>query len=136
MNKQSVPFGSAMGIEVAFSKVVSVDMTDTKRMVWVAGTVAHDENGKVVGKGDMAAQTEQIIKNIKEALEDVGGTLDDIVTVTCYVKSMEGLEEHHKVRLRYFNEPYPVSTLIQITEFATPDLLLEISATAVVDLNK
>jgi enamine deaminase RidA (YjgF/YER057c/UK114 family) len=135
MNKQSVPFGSAMGIEVAFSKGVAVDITDTKRMVWIAGTVAHDENGEVVGKGDMAAQTEQIIKNMKEVLGEMGGTLDDIVTVTCYVKSMEGLKEHHQVRLKHFKKPYPASTLIQISEFATPDLLLEINATAVVDLN-
>lgn len=136
MKKQYIPFGDAMGIEVAFSKVIAVNITETKKMAWVAGTVALDESGKVIGKGDIAVQTEQVIKNIRSILQEVGGELDDIVTMTCFVKSYEGLEEHHKVRLKYFNKPYPASTVVPKSDFAIPDLLLEINATAIIDLEQ
>ena len=87
-------------------------------------------NGELIGKGDIAVQTEQCIKNIQNALEKLGGTLDDVVQVMVFVKDMEGLREIHEVRLGYFKEPYPTSTLVEVSGFVHPDALIEITAVA------
>lgn len=136
MNKQYIPFGDAMGMKVAFSDLVAVDITESVKMVWVSGQVAFDEKGDIIGKGDIGVQTEQCIKKIANALEKMGGTLDDVVKVTVFVKEMDRLEEIHKIRLKYFKEPYPASTLVQITDFVSPDILIEIEATAVIKNNQ
>ena len=136
MRKKAVPFGDAMGMEVAFSNVMSVDITDDTRYAWVSGQLAFDENGEIVGKGNMGLQVEQCIKNIEKALKEVGACLDDIVKVIVFVKDMKDLHEIHNVRLKYFNKPYPTSTLVQVTDFVNPDGLIEIQAEAVYRIKK
>jgi 2-iminobutanoate/2-iminopropanoate deaminase len=136
MNKKFVPFGDAMGMEVAFSNVISVDITNDTRLVWVSGQLAFNEEGEIVGKDNMGQQVEQCIKNIDKALKEVGACLDDVVKVTVFVKDMKDLAEIHKIRLKYFNKPYPTSTLVQVTDFVNPDGLIEIQAEAVCKINK
>lgn len=133
--KKSIPFGDKLGMKVAYSNAIAIDITDTKKMVWISGQLAFDENGNIVGENDISIQTEQCIKNIRALLEEFGGTLDDIVQVTVYVKDMSELSEIHKIRLKYFNEPYPTSTLVQITDFVNPTALIEIEASGVISTN-
>ena len=104
----------------------------TGRQVLLSGQVAWDEQRRVVGVGDMGAQTEQTLRNIKASLAAVGGAMDDIVSLLTHVTTLEGLEAIHDVRAAFFSELYPVSTLIQVTALVHPDLLLEITATAIV----
>ena len=111
-------------------------MTDSARMVWVCGQVAFDEHGEIVGKGNIRIQTEQSIKNIASALKEVGGTLDDVVNLTVFVKEMDDLSEINKMRLKYFNKPYPTSTTVQISDFVLPDILIEIDAQAVISIKQ
>ena len=131
---QSIPYGengrNAMGIPVAFCSAIAFDLTDVKRLVYVSGNLATDEQNQLVGKGDIRAQTEQVLKNIQRSLEQLGGTLHDVVQVTVFVKDMSGLREIHEVRLRYFSPPYPTSTLVAVSEFVNPDALIEINAVA------
>jgi len=63
----------------------------------------------------------------------MGGTMADIVSVTVFVKELSDLRKIHEVRLRYFPEPYPTSTLVRITDFIHPDGLIEINAQAVIE---
>jgi enamine deaminase RidA (YjgF/YER057c/UK114 family) len=79
MQKESIPFGRAMGMKVAFCNAISVDLSEVKRLIWVSGQIALDENGKLIGKGDIGTQTEQCIKNVETALKKLGGSLDDVV---------------------------------------------------------
>ncbi len=132
MQKESIPFGRAMGMKVAFCNAISVDLSEVKRLIWVSGQIALDENGKLIGKGDIGTQTEQCIKNVENALKKLGGSLDDVVQVTVFVKEMRGLKAIHEVRLRYFKEPYPTSTLVEVKGFVNPDALIEINALAAV----
>jgi len=132
MEKRSIPFGGAMGMKVAFCNAMSIDLSKAKKMIWVSGQIAFDENEKFIGKGNIRVQTEQCLKNLKSALEKLGGTLDDVVQVIVFVKGMTGLKEIHDVRLKYFKEPYPTSTLIEVTGFVHPDALIEINAVAMV----
>ena len=115
-------------MKVAFCNAISIDLSQAKQMIWVSGQLAFDENEQFVGKGDMKAQTEQCMKNIERYLNDLGGSLSDVVQVTVFVKNMDELAGIHEVRLKYFKEPYPTSTLVQITEFVNPDALIEINA--------
>ena len=132
MKKESIPFGSAMGMKVAFCNAMAVDLSEIKRFIWVSGQLALDEHGKLVGKGNIEKQTEQCIKNIENALKKLGGSLEDVVQVTVFVNEMAGLKTIHEVRLRYFQEPYPTSTLVAVKGFVNPDALIEINALAAV----
>jgi enamine deaminase RidA (YjgF/YER057c/UK114 family) len=132
MQKESIPFGRAMGMKVAFCNAISVDLSEVKRLIWVSGQIALDEDGKLIGKGDIDTQTEQCIKKVEAALKKLGASLDDVVQVTVFVKEMSGLKTIHEVRLRYFKEPYPTSTLVEVKGFVNPDALIEINALAAV----
>jgi 2-iminobutanoate/2-iminopropanoate deaminase len=133
---ESVPFGTAaqnaMGMPVAFSNAIAFDLADARRLIFVAGQLAVDEHRQIVGTGDIAAQTEQVLKNIQRHLEQLGGSMADVVQVTVFVKDMSGLKEIHEVRLRYFAEPYPTSTLVAVSGFVHPDALIEINAVAAI----
>jgi Putative translation initiation inhibitor, yjgF family len=91
-----------------------------------------EKRRRLIGKGNIEAQTEQCIKNVEAALKKLGGSLDDVVAVTVFVKDMSGLKTIHDVRLRYFREPYPTSTLVEVKGFINPDALIEINALAAV----
>ncbi len=133
MARENIPYGNAMKMEVSFANANAVEIAPGKKLVYIAGQMAFDENDNLVGVGDIKVQTEQVLKNIKKHMESFGGTLDDILNVTVYVSSMDGLEKIHEVRKRYFNKPYPSSTLVQISNFVNPDGLIEINAQAVIE---
>lgn len=130
IQKESIPFGSAMGIKVAFSNAMAIDLSKAKKMIWISGQIAYDENDKFV-KGDIRVQTEQCLKNIQSNLKKLGASMEDVVQVFVFVKDMTGLKDIHNIRLKYFKEPYPTSTLVRVTDFVEPDALIEITAIAV-----
>ena len=114
---------------VAFSNGVKVS---GGQLLFVSGQLAYDENMKLVGKGDMGAQTRQVLRNIGKVLEQAGGTFKDIVRVTVFVKDISRFREIHDARLEVFHpEHLPASTMVQITEFVHEDALIEIDAVAV-----
>jgi len=134
--RRHLPFGNAMKMPVALSDAVAVDISDTARMVWVSGQLAINEQNELVGKNDMAAQTEQVLDNIERILSRCGGTLADVVNVTVFVRDMANLKQIHEVRLRRFKAPYPASTLVRITDFVNPGALIEIAAQAVIERSR
>lgn len=132
---ESIPFGkaagqNAMGMPVAFCNAIAFDLADVKRMVYVSGQLAVGPDDQLVGVGDVGAQTEQVLKNIEQALVQLGGSLADVVQVTVFVKDMTDLKAIHEVRLRMFSPPYPTSTLVAAAGFVHPDALIEINAVA------
>jgi 2-iminobutanoate/2-iminopropanoate deaminase len=134
---QSIPDGTgdgrnAMGIPVAFCSAVGIDTSEVRRLIWVSGQLAGNERNELVGVGDVRAQTEQCLVNIERNLRELGGSIDDVVQVTVFVKDMSQLEAIHEVRLRHFSKPYPTSTLVAVSGFVHPDALIEINAVAAV----
>ena len=113
----------------AYSQVV---VAPPGRLVFISGQAAADRDAHVVGVGDIRAQTRQTLENLKAAVEAVGGTLADIVSVTVFVTELSGFADVHDVRAEYFPDDYPASTLVQVTALAHPDLLIEINAIAVI----
>jgi enamine deaminase RidA (YjgF/YER057c/UK114 family) len=102
------------------------------REVLLSGQVAWDEHRHVVGVGDMRVQARQTFRNIQASLAAVGGEMDDVVSIVTYVTTPDGLRQIHGVRTEFFSPPYPVSTLVQVAALVEPDLMIEVTATAVV----
>jgi len=103
------------------------------RTIYVAGQIALDQAGAMVGKGDLKAQTQQVFENLKVALAASGATLDDVVKITVFMTDASDLQPFREVRDRYFTGAPPASTLVQVVRLARPDLLIEIEAIAVAE---
>ncbi len=123
--------GGQFSGKVAFSNGVKVTGGE---LLFVSGQLAKDENSELVGKGDVAAQTRQVLENIKKVLDQAGATFADVVRVTVFIKDMAHFREIHDVRLQYFAEDaLPASTMVEVTGFVDPDALIEIDAVAVIN---
>jgi len=102
------------------------------RTIYIAGQVAFDDSGGVVGKGDFVAQATQVFENLKLALAAVGATFENVVKVNTYVTDMSHLQKLREIRVKYYGKNAPASTLVEIGRLANPDLMIEIEAIAVV----
>jgi 2-iminobutanoate/2-iminopropanoate deaminase len=102
------------------------------RTIYVSGQVSMDADGNVVGEGDVGLQTEKVLENVKTVLEAAGGGMEDIVKVTVFILDMAQYDEIHEVRRRYFSEPYPASSMVEVSALIDPRLLIEIEAVAVI----
>jgi 2-iminobutanoate/2-iminopropanoate deaminase len=98
--------------------------------VFIAGQVANDKSGAVVGKGDFRAQTKQVFENLKTAVEAAGGTMSDVAKITIYVTDLSQIAALREIRQQYFTGNLPASTLVQVVSLARPEYLLEIEAIA------
>ena len=102
--------------------------------VFIAGQVALDADGKLVGEGDASAQTEQVYRNLRTVVEACGGTMDDIVKITVYTTDIAHRPAIASVRERAFpSGQYPASTFVVISSLAQPGFLVEIEAIAMIE---
>jgi enamine deaminase RidA (YjgF/YER057c/UK114 family) len=102
------------------------------RTVYIAGQVAFDGTGKVVGEGDFTAQAEQVFRNLKHALESVGGSMADLVKTTTFVTDIKHVPALREVRARYLAKTQPpANTLVAVSSLARAELLIEIEGVAV-----
>src|SRR5919201_3286394 len=88
-----------------FSQAIAVEAKG--KLVFISGMTARRADGSIAGIGDIEAQTRQVCENIKSAVEQAGGTMDDICRVDVYVRNLEDFEQIHKVRRQYFKSPAP-----------------------------
>ena len=100
------------------------------QIVYLKGQIALDRDGRVVRKGDVAAQTRKTLKNIENVLPAVGGVMGDIFCLTHFVTDIEQFMKTGGVRREFFGEPFPVTTTVQVVCLYDPDLLVEITAMA------
>jgi reactive intermediate/imine deaminase len=112
-----------------FSHVVEVS---GGRTLYVSGVVARDPSGKVVGPGDLRAQTRQVFENLKTILAASGATLDDVVKVTIFVTDLTDIKSFREVRDSYFLKASPASSLAQVVRLVQPEFMIEMEAVAVV----
>lgn len=101
-------------------------------LLFIAGQVSIDQDGRLVGRGDAAAQCRQILRNIEALCIASGATLADVVSVTVYVTDIAILDAIASERLRHFPKDGPASVLVQVSRLVEPDMLLEISAVVAV----
>ena len=106
-------------------------------IVYLAGQVASDASGKLVGEGNFEAQAEQVFRNLKIAVEAAGGTMADIVKLNIHLVAQVDQAEVPKLRAirnRYVNtEQPPASTLVVVSRLAQPGWLIEIEAVAALE---
>jgi reactive intermediate/imine deaminase len=102
------------------------------RTIYIAGQVAFDKSGNLVGKGDFVAQTTQVFENLKSALAAGAATFDNLVKVTTFVTDLSQMQTLRSIRAKYYGKNAPASTLVQIAKLAHEDLMIEIEAIAVV----
>lgn len=117
---------------LGYSHVVSVSGGDT---IYLAGQVAWDTDGQLVGQDDFEAQTRQVFSNLEAALEAVGAGLADLVRIGIYVvdHDLERLGIIREVRDEFFGDINPpASTLLGVVALASPGLMIEIDGIAVI----
>jgi enamine deaminase RidA (YjgF/YER057c/UK114 family) len=96
------------------------------RLLFISGMTARNAEGGITGLGDIAAQTRQVCENVQAAVEEAGGTMDDI-----YVTDMRHFDAIHAVRREFFTGTPPASTMVEISKFSRPGYEIEMNAIAV-----
>ncbi len=105
----------------------------TGKMVFVAGQIPLDpQTGEIVGSGDVAAQTERAIANLKAILEAAGATLNDVVKTSVFLKNMNDFGAMNAVYAQYFAEDTaPARACVEVARLPK-DVLVEIDCIAVI----
>lgn len=107
------------------------------RLAFIAGQLSVDEDGTLVGEGDIDAQIEQCFRNIELALRALDCGWAQLVKMTTYLTTQEAIDDFYRVRARLFDEffpdkKYPPNTLLVISQLVRPEFLVEIEGIAVV----
>jgi 2-iminobutanoate/2-iminopropanoate deaminase len=97
-------------------------------LLFVSGLTAHAQNGTLIGEGDAAEQTRQILENLGKVLEAAGATFADILKVTVFLTDIEDRARINPIRQRFFGAAKPASTLIEVSRLALPGMKVEIEA--------
>ena len=114
-------------------QTVIITTSDGKRELLLAGQVALDKDGKVVGKGDLRAQLEQVGKNIDACLAAAGATKANIFRTHTTVTNKEAFLKHSDLWSQYLGPVRPVDAAVEEKPLKTPDLLVEIAAVALLN---
>ena len=116
---------------VGYSQVAAVT---SGTIVFVAGQVALNKAGEIVGKEDFHAQVQQVFENLKAAVEAAGGNFGDVIKLNSYFLDLAPLPEFREVRDKYINvKNPPASTAVQVPKLFRPEFLVEIEAVAVLE---
>lgn len=123
IKKESKSLGMPWEKEYGYSQAVKVGDT-----IYISGQVSHDDEGKIVGRGDMEAQMRQAYANIQEMLKKYGATMDNVIDEVLFVTDMNtAFAAAVKCRQEVFSgSPVVASTIVQIQRLAFPELMVEI----------
>jgi enamine deaminase RidA (YjgF/YER057c/UK114 family) len=114
-----------------FGYVQGLRVDDAQRLLFVAGQIALDDNGDVVGEGDFEAQTRQVFTNMGRVLELAGMSFENLVQIGGFLTDIGQLPTYARVRDEFVNtDAPPASTTVQVTSLALPALLVEVNAIA------
>lgn len=127
MERKNVSSGRPWEAIVGYSRVVRVGP-----FVYVTGTTATNAKGAVVGVGDPQAQARQALTNIDWALEQVGARRDHVVRTRIFVKHISDWEKIGRVHHEWFGDVRPATSMVEVSQMISSDMLVEIEVDAVV----
>ena len=127
MSRTNYSSGAKWEAIVGYSRAVKVGNT-----IEVTGTVAVDDESKLVGGNDAYEQTKFILQKIEKVLERAGATMKDVVRTRMFVTDISRWEEYGKAHGEVFADIRPCTSMIEVKGLIDKEYLIEIEATAVV----
>jgi enamine deaminase RidA (YjgF/YER057c/UK114 family) len=124
--RQSVSSGSPYEPMIGISRAVRIG-----QVIAVSGTAPIGQDGKTVGVGDPAAQARRCFEIVKQALEKLGASLDDVIRARVFLTRIGDWKVVAEVHGEYFRGVRPASTFVQVSRFVDPDWLVEVEVDAV-----
>jgi enamine deaminase RidA (YjgF/YER057c/UK114 family) len=108
-----------------------------RQLLFLAGQDASDANGNIVAPGDLVAQFEQVLHNLKAVLEEAGGTLQDVVKLNIFVRDRDtyvaNLKPLGRIFRTYFDNHYPTMALFEVSAFFREENLIEMEGIAALE---
>jgi len=126
MSRTNYSSGAKWEDIVGYSRAVKMG-----NIIEVTGTVAVDEKGMPVAKGDAYAQTKFIIQKMEKVLQKAGASLSDVVRTRMFVTDISRWEEYGKAHGEFFKDIRPCTTMVEVSRLIAPEYLIEIEATAI-----
>ena len=120
------PFG-------AFSMVVA---QGSGQVLHLKGQVSLNCDGEVIGEGDIKLQVETTLKNIQSVLESFGGRMEDVYSLTHHVTDIDAFMTNGHIRNKFFSEPFPITTTVEVSKLYHTALMVEITASAEIPLDR
>jgi enamine deaminase RidA (YjgF/YER057c/UK114 family) len=123
---------SSVSAPKGYSHVAEIDLGNCTMLI-ISGQVALDQQGNLVGKDDVAKQTEQVFINLRNCIANSGGTMDNIVKSGYYMRDVSQIQKVRDVRDKFINTGKPpASTLVEVSKLFREDILIEIEATVII----